>query len=299
MTAPNKIRPHLWFDKEARMAAEFYVGVFPDSAVTSATALSDTPSGDVDSVTFELAGQPFMAISAGPYFTINPSVSFTVHCATAEEVDAVWAMLIDGGQALMPLDAYPFSARFGWVQDRFGVSWQVMLGASPAGEAQKIVPSLMFTGQNFGKAAEAIGFYTAVFPNARAGQVLLQPDESGTEAAGTVMTASFALAGLWFSIMDSGYEHGFNFNESMSFMVRCETQTEIDYYWTQLSADPQAEQCGWLKDKYGLSWQIAPAALDRMMSEGTPEQVARVTQTFLPMKKLDIAELERAYHAAA
>jgi predicted 3-demethylubiquinone-9 3-methyltransferase (glyoxalase superfamily) len=150
----QKIVPHLWFDKEAREAAEFYASIFPNSKVTNVTTLHDTPSGDCDMVTFELSGQPFMAISAGPLFT---------------------------------------------------------------------------------------------------------------------------------------------FNEAISLMVYCETQDEIDYYWDKLSAVPDAEQCGWLKDKYGLSWQIVPTRMDEMMSNGTEDQVARVTQAFLPMKKLDIAELERAF----
>src|SRR5688572_1603723 len=153
-TAMQKIVPHLWFDKEAKEAAQFYASIFPDSKVTNVTTLHDTPSGDCDVVSFELSGQPFMAISAGPLF---------------------------------------------------------------------------------------------------------------------------------------------KFNESISFIVRCETQDEIDRFWEKLSADPGAEQCGWLKDKYGLFWQIVPTRMDEMLETGTEEQVARVTQAFLPMKKLDIAELERAY----
>jgi predicted 3-demethylubiquinone-9 3-methyltransferase (glyoxalase superfamily) len=87
----------------------------------------------------------------------------------------------------------------------------------------------------------------------------------------------------------------FKFNEAVSFMIRCQTQEEIDYYWAKLSAVPQAEQCGWLKDKFGLSWQVTATAMDEMLSKGTPEQVARVTQAFLKMKKFDIATLQRAY----
>jgi predicted 3-demethylubiquinone-9 3-methyltransferase (glyoxalase superfamily) len=150
----QRIVPHLWYDKEAKEAAEFYASVFPGSKITNVTTLHDTPSGDTDIVSFELFGQPFMAISAGPLF---------------------------------------------------------------------------------------------------------------------------------------------KFNESISFMVYCETQEEIDSYWEKLSADPEAEQCGWLKDKYGLSWQIVTKRMDELLESGTEEQVARVTQAFLPMKKLDIAELEKAY----
>jgi predicted 3-demethylubiquinone-9 3-methyltransferase (glyoxalase superfamily) len=153
-TIKHTIVPHLWYDKEAKEAAEFYCSVFPRSRITNITILHDTPTGDCDIVSFTLLGQPFMAISAGPLF---------------------------------------------------------------------------------------------------------------------------------------------KFNESISFVVRCETQKEIDYYWEKLSAVPEAEQCGWLKDRFGLSWQIVPTAMDRMMRKGTQPQIARVTESFLRMKKFDIATLKKAY----
>jgi predicted 3-demethylubiquinone-9 3-methyltransferase (glyoxalase superfamily) len=153
MTIQQKITPHLWFDKEAKEAAEFYVSVFPKSKIKSLTTLHNTPSGSTDVVTFELLGQEFMAISAGPVF---------------------------------------------------------------------------------------------------------------------------------------------KFNEAISFIVNCETQEEIDYYWGKLSAVPDAEQCGWLKDKYGLSWQIVPSRMGELMKEQDPQKLARVTEAFLKMKKFDIAALERA-----
>jgi predicted 3-demethylubiquinone-9 3-methyltransferase (glyoxalase superfamily) len=95
--------------------------------------------------------------------------------------------------------------------------------------------------------------------------------------------------------MDSAHTHNFKFNEAISLMVNCDTQEEIDYYWEKLSAVPEAEQCGWLKDKFGLSWQIVPTEMDEMMRDGTPEQIGRVTQAFLKMKKFDLAELRKAY----
>jgi predicted 3-demethylubiquinone-9 3-methyltransferase (glyoxalase superfamily) len=129
------IVPHLWFDREAKEAAAFYTSVFPDSAVTNLTTLHDTPSGDCDVVSFQLARQPFMAISAGPVFRFNPSVSFFVNFDPSRDADAranldrAWARLVDGGSVLMPLDRYPFSERYGWAQDRYGLSWQVVPAA--------------------------------------------------------------------------------------------------------------------------------------------------------------------------
>ena len=109
------------------------------------------------------------------------------------------------------------------------------------------------------------------------------------------MFTDFMLENQWFAAMDSAREHGFAFNEAASFMVSCGTQEEIDHYWEKLSAVPEAEQCGWLKDKYGLSWQVVPSDMDEMMRKGTPGQMARVTQAFLKMKKFDLAALRHAY----
>ena len=295
------ITPHLWFDNEAKEAAEFYSSLFPNSKVTNITTIHNTPSGDTDIVSFELAGQSFMAISAGPLFKFNPSVSFIVNFDPSrdkrarETLDALWEKLSDGGTTLMPLDTYPFSERYGWVQDKYGLSWQLIL-SNPEGEERPfIVPSLMFVGDVCGKAEEAINFYVTVFKNSRLGIVARYPQGMEPDQEGTIMFADFMLEGQWFAATDSAREHNFAFNEAISFMVYCDTQEEIDYYWDKLSAVPEAEQCGWLKDKYGLSWQIVPTAMDEMMAKGTKEQIDRVTQAFLKMKKFDLAELQKAY----
>jgi len=210
-------------------------------------------------------------------------------------LDRLWEQLSEGGTALMPLDAYPFSQRYGWIQDRYGLSWQLML-TNPAGEERPfIIPSLMFTGNNAGRAEEAIEFYGAVFTGSRRGVTARYPKGMEPDREGTLMFADFALRGTWLAAMDSARDHPFTFNEAISLLVPCETQAEIDYYWEQLSADPQAEQCGWLKDRFGLSWQIWPVAIGEMMRNGTREQIDRLTQAFLPMKKFDLAALQRAY----
>jgi len=298
MADPQKIVPHIWFDKEAVEAAQYYVSIFPTSQITGTTVLRDTPSGDCDVVSFALAGYAFRAISAGPVFKLNPSISFAVNCAMAEEVDALWAKLADGGQALMPLDTYPFNARFGWVQDRFGVSWQLAVSEAETAGKPSITPSLLFVGANCGQAEEAIGFYTSVFSKSAIGHVLRYGPGQAPDQEGTVMHADFVLESQRFAIGDSAWPHEFAFNEAISFIVNCDSQAEIDACWERLSAVPEAEQCGWLKDRYGLSWQIVPAAMGEMMSNGSPEQIARVTEAFLPMKKLDLAVLQNAYAAA-
>ena len=297
----HKIVPHLWFDKEAREAADFYASVFPNSSIKNVTTLRDTPSGDCDVVSFTVWGQPFMSISAGPLFKFNPSVSFMVNFDPSQDayaktrIDEVWEKLAKSGEVLMPLDKYPFSERYGWVADKFGVSWQLIL-TNLEGEVRPIIiPSLLFVKNVCGKAEEASDFYLSVFNDTKRGELIRYPAGMEPEKEGTVMFTDFKLEGQWFTAMDSAREHNFAFNEAISFMVYCNDQKEIDYYWEKLSAVPQAEQCGWLKDKYGLSWQIVPTIMDEMMQDDDPERMARVTQAFLPMKKFDLAELQRAY----
>jgi len=285
----------LWFDKEAVQAADFYTSVFENSKIISRSVLPDTPSGDTEVVAFQLAGYEFMAISAGPLFKFNPSVSFLVAGKSVHEVDALWEQLFQGGAALMELGKYPFSERYGWLQDRYGLSWQITLDDGHYVYRHKITPTVMFVGDVCGKAEEAMGFYGSIFPEGKVGEIARYPAGMEPDKEGSVMHGSVTLDGQEFFAMDSARQHNFAFNEAISFIVYCETQQEIDTFWGKLLAVPEAEQCGWLKDRYGLSWQVTPRALHRMMGEGSKEQIARVTQTFLPMKKLEIAPLERAY----
>lgn len=296
----QKITPHLWFNTEAKEAAEFYAAAFPDSRVDMVRTIHGTPSGDCDIVSFTLAGQSFQAISAGPYFKINPSISFFVNFDPSRDPDAkahldeLWAKLSEGGTALMPLQAYPFSKHYGWVQDKFGVSWQLIL-TNPEGEPRPfIVPSLMFVGENAGKAEEATNKYMSIFKNSKRGALARYPAGMEPDKEGTLMYTDFMLENQWFAAMDSAHAHQFAFNEGISLVVHCDTQEEIDHYW-QLSAKPEAEQCGWLKDAYGLSWQITPTAMETMMQEGDQAAINRVTNAFLQMKKFDIAVLKAAY----
>jgi predicted 3-demethylubiquinone-9 3-methyltransferase (glyoxalase superfamily) len=297
----QKITPHLWFDKEAKEAAEFYTSIFPEGKITNLTQLHNTPSGDCDTVSFELAGQPFMAISAGPLFKFNPSISFFVNFDPSRDkeakahLDGLWSKLSEGGTALMPLQEYPFSKHYGWIQDKYGVSWQLML-TNPEGEERPfIIPSLMFTQDKAGKAEEAIDFYCSVFKDSKRGTTARYPKGMEPDKEGTLMFADFNILNTWMAAMDSAQGHTFVFNEAISLVIPCEDQKEIDYYWKKLSADPQSEQCGWLKDKFGVSWQVWPTKIGEIMQNGTEEQIDRVTQAFLQMKKFDIATLQKAY----
>ena len=290
----RKIIPHLWFDTEALEAAKFYTSIFADSRVESSSKMDGTPSGSVETATIVLSGQEFMLLSAGPLFKFTPAVSFMVSCETKEEVDRLWTALRLGGGELMPLGEYPFSEKYGWLMDKFGLSWQIMYNGGKK-VSQKIAPALMFVGEQCGKAEEAIRYYASVFSGASVDGILHYGPDNKPDREGTLKFGAFTLEGQRFSVMDSAYDHGFSFNEAISLMVFCENQEEIDYFWKKLSAHPEAEQCGWLKDKFGLSWQIVPKILSELMGGEDPARSKRVQEAFLGMKKFDIAELERAY----
>ena len=284
----QKIVPHLWFDKEARQAAEFYASTFDSSGIDSVTTLHDTPSGDAEVIGFQIMGYRFMAISAGPFFKINPSISFHARCRTVEEADRLWEKLSPGGTVMMELGEYPFSRRYGWIQDPFGVSWQVIL--TEGNFRQRVMPALMFVGNVCGRAEEALGFYTSVFPNAKAEVLARYAKGELPDREGTVKFARFSLDGQEFGAMDSAYPHDFAFNEAVSFIINCKDQREIDSCWEKLSAAPEAEQCGWVKDKFGVSWQILPENMGELIGKNP----GKTTPVMLQMKKIIIADLEKA-----
>lgn len=278
----HTIHPCLWFNGNGKEAAAFYCSLFPDSAITV-----DTPMV----VNFEVSGEKFMALNGGPQFQFNPSVSFSVVCETDEEINGLYAQLADGGKVMMPLDKYDWSERYAFIQDRFGVAWQLIKGKY-SDVNQKISPCFLFVGNSFGKAEASVKFYTATFPSSAIEGILLHPKDAGP-MANTVQHAQFTLDGKVFMAMDGYGEHAFAFNEAVSFVVECDIQDEIDFFWNTLTADGGEESmCGWLKDKFGVSWQIIPKKLGTLMSDG--ERSSRVMQALLKMKKLDIAALEAA-----
>jgi len=155
--------------------------------------------------------------------------------------------------------------------------------------AQKITPFLWFDHQ----AEEAARFYTSVFRNSRI-EAVTRYGESGPGPKGSVMTVAFELDGQKFTALNGG--PAFKFTEAVSFVVHCETQQEVDAMWEKLSAGGQEVECGWVKDKYGLSWQIVPNVLFEMLQDKDAERKERVMKAMLQMKKLDIARLDAAYH---
>lgn len=277
----STIFPCLWFDGQAKAAADFYCSVFSNSKITVASPLV---------VKFEIEGAMIMGLNGGPMFKINPSISLFVNCQSNDEIEKIWNQLLTGGSAMMPLDKYPWSEKYGWVVDKFGMTWQLMLGESVDG-GQKIMPSFLFVGEQYGKAEKAIRFYTSVFPHSAIQSLhLYQAGEPQPE--GKLKFGSFTLDNNVFAAMDGFGNHEFNFNEAVSLVVECETQQEIDHYWDSLTQRGQESMCGWLKDEFGVSWQIVPKIIGSLMTN--PEKAPKVMQALMKMKKLDIETLVSA-----
>ncbi len=290
----QKIVPFLWFHDQAHSAIRLYTSLFSNAHIDSIqhypSGYSDGPLAGMDgkilNAIFTLAGQRFMALDGGPVWSFTPAISFFVNNETEAQINDLWEALAEGGKVFMPLDVYPFSQKFGWLQDAYGVSWQLNLDGKP----QSIAPFLMFVGDQSGKAQEALQFYTSLFPNSAIEH--LEHDDKG--GARRVQHATFRLHGQTFMAIDSDITHDFSFSGANSFYVDCDSQEEVDYLWEALSAVPQAEQCGWLQDKYGISWQIIPKRLGQLMTDPDPRRATRAMNAMLQMKKIDIAELERA-----
>ncbi|MAT43988.1 MAG: hypothetical protein CL609_16765 [Anaerolineaceae bacterium] len=291
----QKITPYLWFDHQAETAINFYVSLFHNSKINSIHRFeTDRPENDGQVLTmdFQLEGLQFMALNGGPVFTFSPAVSFFVFCELEEEINRLWEKLSEGGMEMIALDQYPFAERYGWVQDRFGVSWQLILSPN----TQKIVPCFLFVGEQHGKAESAIHFYTSIFKDSKITRLeRYEAEDEGVE--GTIKHARFLLHNQEFIIMESSLDHQFGFTPAISFFVDCESQEEVDYFWERLSQGGQIEQCGWLKDQFGVSWQIVPSVLGELMADPDPEKAQRVTQAMLQMTKIEIEGLWRAYRA--
>jgi predicted 3-demethylubiquinone-9 3-methyltransferase (glyoxalase superfamily) len=283
----NDIFPCLWYDGDAKQSAEFYCKVF-DGKITA-----DTPVV----MNIDLFGQKIMLLNGGPQFEKNASVSFMVICETEYEVQKSWDQLMEGGMALMPLDSYPWSKKYGWVRDKFGVTWQLYLGEKQ--NDQKIVPTLMFIHENNGKAMEAMEFYTQTFPNSSIGNVLKYKDGGeANEVPENVQHAHFVIDGYSLFCMDNSYDHKFDFNEGISMVVMTDDQEQTDHLWNVLTSDGGRESmCGWLKDKYGFSWQIVPKKLIQLMSDPDQEKAQKVVQAMMRMQKIIIKDLEEAYNS--
>lgn len=282
----HNIHPCLWYNGNAKTAAEFYCSLFPNSKITTDTPLV---------VNFNLDGQKFMGLNGGPTFKPNPSISFFVISESNDEINELYKQLSEGGMVMMPLDKYDWSEQYAFIQDRFGLSWQIMKGKY-SDVNQKITPCFLFTDERFGKAEESVKFYTGIFPGSSVSGILLYQENEGAQVKGKVKHSQYIIDDKVYMAMDGAGEHKFGFNEAVSFVVECSNQEEVDYYWDKLTADGgQESMCAWLKDKFGVSWQIVPAKLGELIGSPDKEKAGRAMQAMLKMKKIIITDLQKAY----
>lgn len=270
------ILPAIWFDQNAREAFDYYTSIFP-----SATILHTTPV-----VTeAELLGVRFIGINGGPMFKPNPSISFMVICENEQELDRLWTNLSGGGNTLMPLGSYPWSNRYGWLEDKYHVSWQLYLGDPKSTNQQRIVPVLMYCGAQQGNCHGALEWYGNLFKNFRQQGILQYPEGIMKDQ---VQHAQFIAEDFTLMAMDSGVPQPYTFTEGISLTILCKNQDDIDYYWDTITLNGTESMCGWCKDAYGVSWQIVPENIEQYMK--TPAAV----RTLMQMKKIIIRDLEQA-----
>lgn len=280
----NKIYPCIWFNQNGKEAARFYIDTFGDGKITEDTEMVKT---------FELSGQKFLGINGGNEFQPNPSVSFMVILENKEELENIWNKLMDGGAALMRLDKYDWSEKYGWVQDKYGVSWQLYFGKLSDVHGQKFIPTYMFTEQYNGKAEEAINFYLNLFKSTKLDGVMKHQDGP---MKGLVMHAQFVADGYVMMAMDGGPGHNFTFSEGNSMFIECESQQEIDHFWNAFAEGGKESQCGWVQDKFGVWWQVIPSELVDWMTN--PELAPKVSEAFYKMKKIDMEALQEIVRSA-
>ncbi len=297
----QKIVPNLWFDNQAEEAVNFYTSIFENSGVNISSRYPEAgqeihqqKTGSIMTIDFHLSGYNMLALNGGPHFKFNSSISFFAICKDEEETNRIWNQLLEGGEALMLLDSYEWSPKYGWPQDRYGLNWQLMLETGET-SAQKIIALLFFTGEKHRKAEEAVRFYASVFDNSSFQGILKYAEEDENEyARGAVKHIQFQLEGETFMAMDSGIENNFPFNEAISFIVKCENQVEIDLYWEKLTTggDSRAQQCGWLKDKFGVFWQVVPVGMEEILNHPDKEKANRAMEAMLKMKKINLDRLQ-------
>lgn len=276
MKRKEKITPCLWFNGGAEDAAMLYCSMFDNAKVVARSPYV---------VELDINGQRLTLLEGGPKYKPNASISLYCHVETEKEVNRIWNSLVKEGTVLVKLDKYPWSALYGFVTDKYGVAWQVGMGKfSDVG--QQVTPCLMFTGKQCGRAEEALNFYAAVFKEAKTDGILYNDTIKKQ-----VDHAQFSLLGQKFMVMDSG-DSVYPFTEGVSLTIHCDNQEEIDYYWTRLTESGAESMCGWLRDRFGVSWQVVPTILDDIMKD--PVKAGKAAKAFMAMRKLEIEQIVQA-----
>ncbi len=278
----EQITPCLWFNNQAKEAAAFYCKYFSNAKIVAQSPILSE---------IEVSGQHITLLDGGPMYTPNASISFYYICETEEEINQIWEGFAKEGTILMPLQKYDWSVKYGWLSDKYGISWQFALGKLEE-VGQKITPSFMFVGAQYGNAEEAIDHYSAIFKNPKLDGILRYGANEAPDVKDKIKHAQLGLNGQKFMFMDSAHAHNFAFSEGISLTIHCETQEEIDYYWQKLTESGEESMCGWLKDKFGVSWQVIPSILGQIMSD--PNKAGKAAKSFMQMRKFDIEKIVQA-----
>lgn len=282
---------NLWMQGTAEEAGAFYAQALPEGRTEVESRYPNEGlldfqqpfAGQALTVSVWVRGTRISLINAGSEFSPNASISMILsfNADERDSLDATWEALSDGGSPLMPLDSYPFSSRYGWITDKYGVSWQLMESSEAVSDEARVMPCLMFGGAAQNQAAQAIKFYGEVL-GAELESAFPYGQATDVATAESLMFAQFALGDDKVAAMDSGVAQDFSFTPGVSLEWLCEGQEEIDRVWDALSAVPEAEACGWLTDKFGVSWQIVPSNMGELM------QRPGAYENMLKMKKLII-----------
>jgi predicted 3-demethylubiquinone-9 3-methyltransferase (glyoxalase superfamily) len=281
----RKITACLWFNPAeagGKEAATFYCGQFANAKIVSQSPIVTE---------IAISGQHITLLDGGPMYKPNASISFFYICETEDEINRLWEAFSKEGTVLMPLDKYGWSERYGWINDKFGISWQFSLGKIED-VGQRITPCLLFVGNQYGNAEEAINYYSSIFENAETEGIHRYGNNEAPDIEGKIKHAQLAMNGQKFMLMESAQPHNFTFSEGVSLTIHCETQDEIDYYWEKLTESGEESMCGWVKDKFGVSWQIIPTILSKLMSD--PNKAGKAARAFMQMRKFDIEKLVQA-----
>ena len=274
----HPIYPCLWFNSEAQQAAEFYCNVFNNTSILASNPMVTT---------FRLDGLKIMGLNGGPMYKTTQSVSLYIYAGNESEVTRLYNLLSKNGKVMMPLDTYAWSPKYAWVEDQFGNSLQ--LDVKEIEGTQKIVPCLLFANEKIGFVKKAIDHYTSILKDASIKFEAPYPTEAGLEI-GTLLFAQYTLNETIFQAMSSSIAHDFDFTPGNSFVIDCDTQDEIDHYWEKLGKNGRYDRCGWLADAFGVSWQIVPTGLSKLIAE----KGEVVIEAFMKMQKFDIKTLEEA-----
>lgn len=284
-------RSCLWFDGQALPAAEFYKKVFKNVEIEQLTSyakagqdIHQQEEGTLMTVAFSIGKQKFLGLNGGPVFKFTPSFSNFVFCSSVAEAERIWSELSVNGKVRMELAEYPWSKKYGWTTDRFGVEWQIMYSEG----RDEVLPAFLFVDRLFGQGQRAIDFYVKHFTQSSVDHI------STNDKNNSILFSQFTLGEQKFVLMEGEGAHGHSFNEAYSIIIECDTQDEIDLHWEGLSKGGMQSDCGWLKDSFGISWQIVPKQMSQWLKSATSLQFESFMFSMLQMKKLDIAKLRQS-----